>query len=118
MNNKKIFIKVVDSFFKLNEETCDQDEIRQALEYYNTVFKAKSSKLITELGKRIIVCMRNDETHFDNVFGVNEIAENLETTQKSINGALRKLVNDGFVEKINTAPKKYKLTDKGLNEKL
>ena len=118
MNNKQIFIKVVDSFFKLNEETCDQDEIRQALEYYNTVFKAKGSKLITELGKRIIVCMRNDETHFDNVFGVNEIAENLEMTQKSINGALRKLVNDGFVEKINTTPKKYKLTDKGLNEKL
>ena len=74
--------------------------------------------IVPELGKRIIVCMRNDETHFDNVFGVNEIAENLETTQKSINGALRKLVNDGFVEKINTTPKKYKLTDKGLNEKL
>ena len=44
-----------------------------------------------------------------------EIAENMFVSSRAISGAMRKLVSDGFVEKIGKEPVMYALTDNGRN---
>ena len=44
-----------------------------------------------------------------------EIAEALFVSSRSVSGAMRKLVTDGFVEKIGQDPVMYNLTEKGKN---
>lgn len=44
-----------------------------------------------------------------------DIAEGLFMSSRTISGAMRKLVNDGFVEKIGKDPVIYTLTEKGKN---
>ena len=42
-----------------------------------------------------------------------DIAEELSIATRSVSGGLRKLVNDGYVEKIGKDPIVYKITNKG-----
>lgn len=49
------------------------------------------------------------------VFKAKEIAEGLGSSSRGISGALRKLVTDGFCEKVNAEPVLYSLTEKGKN---
>jgi len=44
-----------------------------------------------------------------------EIAEGMGVTSKGVSGAMRKLVTDGYVEKVGKDPVIYTITDKGLN---
>ena len=44
-----------------------------------------------------------------------EIAEGMGTTSKGVSGAMRKLITDGYVEKVGKDPVIYTITDKGLN---
>ena len=42
------------------------------------------------------------------------IAEGMGVSSRSVSGAIRKLVNDGFVEKVSTDPVLYSITAKGI----
>jgi predicted transcriptional regulator len=44
-----------------------------------------------------------------------DIAEGLFISSRGVSGALRKLVNDGFCEKVGQDPVVYALTEKGKN---
>jgi predicted transcriptional regulator len=44
-----------------------------------------------------------------------EIAEGLFISSRAVSGAMRKLVTDGFVEKVGQDPVMYALTEKGRN---
>ena len=44
-----------------------------------------------------------------------DIAEDLFISSRSVSGTMRKLVNDGFCEKIGKDPAIYVLTEKGKN---
>ena len=44
-----------------------------------------------------------------------DIAEELFVNSRKVSGAMRKLVNDGFVEKLGKEPVVYELTEKGKN---
>ena len=44
-----------------------------------------------------------------------EVAEGLVISSRAVSGAFRKLVSDGFVEKVGQDPVIYVLTDKGKN---
>jgi Mn-dependent DtxR family transcriptional regulator len=44
-----------------------------------------------------------------------DIGDELFISSRTVSGALRKLVNDGFVEKIGQNPVIYTLTEKGKN---
>lgn len=44
-----------------------------------------------------------------------EIAENLLISSRAVSGSMRKLVSDGFVEKVSQNPIVYTLTEKGKN---
>lgn len=47
-----------------------------------------------------------------------EIAEGMFVSSRAVSGAMRKLVTDGFVEKVGQDPVMYALTDAGRNIKI
>ena len=47
-----------------------------------------------------------------------EIAEGMFISSRAVSGAMRKLVTDGFVEKVGQDPVMYSLTDAGRNIKI
>ena len=46
-----------------------------------------------------------------------EIAQELGLTSRGVSGSMRKLVNDGFCEKLGASPAVYAITDKGITYK-
>ena len=52
------------------------------------------------------------------MFKAKDIADGLYISSRAVSGSLRKLVTDGFCEKVGTDPVVYTLTEKGKNYKI
>jgi predicted transcriptional regulator len=52
------------------------------------------------------------------MFKAKDIAEGLFISSRAVSGAIRKLVTDGYVEKVGQDPTIYSITDKGKNIKI
>lgn len=55
------------------------------------------------------------KVHNTKIYTAQEIAKDLNVNVKTVSGTFKKLINKGFVEPIEEKPKKYKITQKGLN---
>lgn len=115
---KNVFIETVERLF----EIVKYDENRsidifipdEAIDFFNDYKKGKSSnkKIITEKGIIIINAMRELDEDW---ITAKSLSEHIDMTPKSISGSMKKLVTDGFVEKLAGNPASYKLTEKGFN---
>lgn len=109
MSLKQDFINYVENNFETNPLP------ENLVEYWNA-FKndAKSSgdkPLFTENGKKILSFLI---AHTDKeVWKSKDIAEEMFISSRTVSGSMRKLVNDGYVEKVSTDPVMYSLTDQG-----
>ena len=119
MNKKDMFIAMVERLVKLGEATnmFENGEYADAMAYFEA-FKSsvdtKSDKpKFTDNGKLILQYMRENADASQNMFKAREIAEGIFISSKSVSGSMRKLVNDGFVEKIGQDPIIYQLTTQG-----
>ena len=70
-------------------------------------------KDMTENGLKVLTWMQEHIEEMSNVFTAKEIGEGLFTSGRSISGSMKKLVNDGYVEKIGKNPVQYSLTETG-----
>ena len=77
--------------------------------------KVKNSGAMTENGKKLLSWMQENVDTMTNLFTSKEAAEALFTSGRSIAGSMRKLVNDGYVEKTGKDPVQYSLTEGGKN---
>ena len=112
MSKKQEFIKVVEGLFEENADAIPQE----ALDYLEDLKAKKTSTRaveITENGKAILEYMQGAVEESDNSFLSKDIAEGMFTSSRSVSGAMRKLVTDGFVDKSEDSPIIYNLTDKG-----
>ena len=107
MTKKEKFIE----FFK--EMTKDLDmgaEYSDVMEYFNALAQEEEKPIFTDNGKVILAYMKT-------VPGENlkarDIADNLGLSAKTVSGSMRKLVSDGFIEKIGKDPIIYTITNKG-----
>ena len=120
MKNKEIFIKIVQEMVfgidNLNEFFSDE-EIAKAIDFWEDFKnnKTKNSGAMTENGRKLLSWMQENVDTMSNVFTSKEAAEALFTSGRSIAGSMRKLVNDGYVEKTGKDPVQYSLTDAGKN---
>ena len=121
MTKKEIFIKIVqDMVFDLSNlnEFYSDDEIQSAIDFWedlkNNETKNNSGK-ITENGAKLLAWMQENVDKMGNLFTSKEAAEALFTSGRSIAGSMRKLVNDGYVEKTGKDPVRYSLTEAGKN---
>lgn len=119
MNNKEIFIKIVDYCFDdggiILSDNFTEEEYLAAINFWKEFKegKVKESKGMTENGTKLLSWMQENEVSMCNLFTSKEAAEALFTSGRSIAGSMRKLVNDGYVEKIGKDPVRYSLTEKG-----
>ena len=98
MTKKEAFINFVNYFFE---------------DFKNN--KIKNSGAMTENGKKLLSWMQENVDTMTNLFTSKEAAEALFTSGRSIAGSMRKLVNDGYVEKTGKDPVQYSLTEAGKN---
>ena len=68
---------------------------------------------LTENGKLILAYLQeHQETR---LWKAKDLAEQMGISSRGASGTLRKLVNDGFCEKLSQDPVIYSLTEKGKN---
>ena len=129
MNKKETFIKFIEIAIKIAEDEITY--INDISEKYNITTndydiamefwedfkdgKVKNSGAITENGKKLLSWMQENVDTMTNLFTSKEADEALFTSGRSIAGSMRKLVNDGYVEKTGKDPVQYSLTEAGKN---
>lgn len=75
---------------------------------------ASEKPAFTDNGKAILGYL---QTVPQAMYKARDIAEGLGMSSKSVSGAMRKLVTDGYIEKVGKDPVVYTITDKGMNVK-
>ena len=114
MSKKAKFIEAIeDAFFSkvdINELDPDIVSYWEALKGTSDVEKP----MFTDNGKLVIEYLK---TRPDGApaLKAKDIAEALFVSSRTVSGAMRKLVTDGFVEKIGQDPVMYSITEKGKN---
>ena len=107
MTNKEKFIEELTSAVDLSNILSDE-----SFAYWNDFVKGKASLGgMTEAGEKVLTWMLENEKLHSNVFSAKVIGEGLFIHARSVTGAMRKLIADGYVEKIGQNPVSYSLTD-------
>lgn len=118
MTKKECFINEVKAAIDgLEEKTPEVYFSEDALDFWNGLMAAgdTSKPKFTENGKLILKFMIDAKEDFNNLFKAKDIGERISVSSRTVSGALRKLVTDGYVEKIAGTPTVYVLTEKGEN---
>ena len=114
MSKKSKFIECVEEglFSKINLEELDPDVV----DYWNALKGATDVEkpLFTDNGKLVMEYLQSLPEGTP-AMKSKDIAEALFVSSRSVSGAMRKLVTDGFVEKIGDSPVLYLITEKGKN---
>ena len=102
------FLKEIDSHRDVLSES--------AIEFLNELLEKNSTEnILTETGRKILISMYTNKETFLNTFSSKQLGELLFMSARSISGSMRKLVTDGFVEKVGQDPAIYTITEKGKN---
>lgn len=102
------FLKEIDSHRDILSES--------AIEFLNELLEKNSTEnILTETGRKILISMYTNKETYLNTFSSKQLGELLFMSARSISGSMRKLVTDGFVEKVGQDPAIYTITEKGKN---
>ena len=111
MNKKQEFINFIEMV--LNENKID--ELPENVQLYWDAFRGADENgerpLFTDNGKLILQYMKDNQS--TPMWKARDIAEGLFISSRAVSGAMRKLVTDGYVEKVGQDPVVYSLTDLG-----
>lgn len=114
MSKKEKFIEAIEAAFfsKVDINELDPDIVS----YWNALKGANEVEkpTFTDNGKLIMKYLQ-DLPEDAPMMKAREIAEGLFISSRAVSGAMRKLVTDGFVEKVGQDPVMYALTEKGRN---
>ena len=109
MTKKQEFINFVSDY--MNEMKNDMPE---NVSLYWEAFCGKDDvekPMFTDNGKIILQYLQNNTD--TPMWKARDIAEGLFISSRAVSGAMRKLVTDGFVEKVGQDPVVYAITEKG-----
>lgn len=98
----------------LNEINLFRTQLSPEAQDFMDELIAKGVKpVITIKGIAILNCMKENADTYNNVFKAKDLGDLLSMTPRSVSGSMKKLITEGFVEKIGTSPVCYTITDKG-----
>ena len=121
MNAKQKFIEMVEMLINTyNTQNGVETPLNSdALAYFETlkVEKTKEKVAFTDNGKLILQYMIDNVEQYSNLFKAREIADGTFISSRSVSGSMRKLITDGYVEKMGAEPIVYSLTDLGKSVK-
>lgn len=117
MTKKQSFITMVEHLLQYPIEKTDDFSYEDAMTYFESLKASKEKEKVafTENGKKILIYMQEQKDNSNNLFKSKDIADGLFMSSRSISGVMRKLVTDGYVEKIGETPASYSLTETGVN---
>lgn len=112
MTKKEEFVKYVEALIDATSEF--PVEMSEDARIYWEAFKGKVEEdkpLFTDNGKLILKHLQDNQDV--PMWKAKDIAEGLFISSRAVSGAMRKLVSDGFVEKVGQDPVIYTLTENG-----
>lgn len=118
MTKKEAFLKIVKTeIFDRADIYVENypDLFEDAKDYFNglSITEDNSKPKFTENGKLVLGFMQENKEAFNNLFKAKDVGEGLGISSRTASGAMRKLVTDGYVEKLGDSPVVYSLTDSG-----
>lgn len=114
---KQEFLDFVNQLMEANPELTNQLMTENIRAYLDILIDAKDEKpIITDNGKVVLKHLQDNPDI--RLWKTKDIAEQLGLASRSVSGTLRKLVNDGFCDKMGKDPIIYSLTEKGRNFKI
>ena len=109
---KQEFIDFLNALMTAAPEVVSNHMTENIRLYIEALKDSKNDKpVLTDTGKLILNYMRENKDK--GMFKAKDVAEGLFVSSRAISGAFRKLVSDGFCEKVGTDPVIYALTEKG-----
>lgn len=107
MNKKQEFIEFIEDLIK-------DKEMPEGARIFWEIFKTQKKEItLTDNGKIILTFLKDNLD--TSLWKSKNIAEKIGLSSRTVSGAMRKLVSDGFVEKVSVEPVVYAITEKGKN---
>lgn len=115
MSKKQEFIKFVEEI--MDAANVSEADMPENVKLYWDVLLVSSLEvdkpLFTDNGKLIMKFLQDHQE--TPMWKARDVAEGLFISSRAVSGAMRKLVTDGFVEKVGQDPVIYSITEKGKN---
>lgn len=114
-NSKEEFIKYFEELLKFAKENNYPEMNEDSKKFWDALLisEEKEKPAFTDNGKLILSFLK-ENSDIEN-WKSKDIAEGLGIASRSVAGTMRKLVSDGYVEKIGKDPYIYRITEKGYN---
>ena len=113
MSKKQEFIKYVNELIAAAPNVKPNEDANIYWTAFCGLDENGEKPLFTDNGKLILKYLQeNTDT---STWKAKDIAEGLFMNSRAVSGAMRKLVTDGFVEKIGQDPTLYSITENGKN---
>ena len=113
MSKKQEFINFIEMVLNENKGNEMPENVRLYWDAFRGAGEDSEKPLFTDNGKLILKFMQ-DHTETP-MWKARDIAEGLFISSRAVSGAMRKLVTDGFVEKVGQDPVIYSITETGKN---
>lgn len=104
--NMREFLKELDAI--KGQLSNDAQTFLQELIEKNT-----NESVLTEKGQKILAAMANNKEAYMNAFSSKQLGELLFMAARSVSGSMRKLISEGYAEKIGVNPVSYRITEEG-----
>ena len=111
MSKKQEFIKYVNELITAAPAVQPNEDAKLYWDAFCGLDENGEKPLFTDNGKLILKFLQ-DHTE-TSMWKARDIAEGLFISSRAVSGAMRKLVTDGFVEKVGQDPTIYSLTNSG-----
>ena len=118
MSKKQEFVNYVRDVFvylgTVDAPVAPMNENAQA--YWEALLEGaikEEKPVLTDNGKQVLLYLQQNQDK--TLWKARDIAEGLCISSRGVSGSLRKLVTDGFVEKMGENPTIYSITEKGKN---
>ena len=114
MSKKQLFISFVNELMEAAQCDWNSGAVPEDVRVYWEALCSKEEKekpMFTDNGKLILKYLQDNADTAS--WKSRDIAEGLFISSRTVSGAIRKLVTDGFVEKLGQDPVIYAITEKG-----
>ena len=108
---KQEFIDYLNALMEAAPDVVKEKMNNKVKAYIDALIDKKGEKpALTDNGKMVLKYLQNAEP---GLYKAKDIADGLFVASRNVSGAMRKLVADGFVEKMGESPVLYSITEKG-----
>ena len=113
---KQEFIEFLNALIAAAPDVAEEKMTENIKAYIDALTDKKAEKpILTDNGKLVLKYLQTIEP---GLYKAKDIADGMFVSSRNVSGAMRKLVTDGFVEKMGESPVLYMITEKGKEFKI